>query len=150
MSDDQSKNYNTVYEKVVRRDDDLVGLIAYALYKQNKRDWLIQQRQRKGKDPTETELGAYLTAQQLDRTIQMYRDQAEAVLKDFGEQVIERATPELQQAAISGKIEETLRWYKQLPTGIAAAFIYTVILILIALVLRYAGIDFLSIISSSR
>jgi hypothetical protein len=60
MSDEDSKNYNTVYEKIVQRDDDLVGLIAYALYKQNKRDWLIQQRQRKSKEPTETELNAYL------------------------------------------------------------------------------------------
>jgi hypothetical protein len=66
----------------------------------------------------------------------MYRDQAATVLNNFGEQVIESATPEIQQMAISGKIEQSLRWYKQLPAGIAAAFIYTVILILIAVVLR--------------
>lgn len=150
MSEGEPQTYNTVYERLVQRDDDLVGLIAYALYKQNKRDWLVQHRERRGKNPTDTELNAYLSAQQLDGTIRMYRERAEAVLNEFGEQIIERATPEIQQSAITDKIEESLRWTQQLPTGIAAAFIYTVLLILIALVLRYAGIDLLGILSSTK
>ena len=40
MSDPDSQ-YNTVYERLVLRDDDLVGLIAYALYKQRKRAWVV-------------------------------------------------------------------------------------------------------------
>ena len=46
MTEAERKPYNTVYEKLVQRDDDLIGLIAYALYKQHRRDWLIAYRQR--------------------------------------------------------------------------------------------------------
>jgi hypothetical protein len=56
MTEAERKPYNTVYEKLVQRDDDLIGLIAYALYKQHKRDWLIAYRQREGREPSAAEL----------------------------------------------------------------------------------------------
>jgi hypothetical protein len=45
-------SYNTVYEKLVLRDDDLVGLISYALYKQRKRAWMIEFTSQKGLQAT--------------------------------------------------------------------------------------------------
>jgi hypothetical protein len=146
--DPEGQKYNTVYEKLVQHDDDLVGLIAYALYKQNKRDWLVEHRNRKAKDPTEAEMSAYLTSQQLDGTVRMYRERAAAVLDEFGKQVIDRATPDIQRDAVAGSIEKSLSWWRQIPTGIASALVYTILLIVIAIVLRHAGIDLLGIVSS--
>ena len=148
MTEAERKPYNTVYEKLVQRDDDLIGLIAYALYKQHKRDWLIAYRQREGREPSAAELSAYLMSQQLDRTVLMYRERAEAVLNQFGEQIIDRATPDIQRNSISSEISRSLTWWRQLPAGISAAIAYSALLILIALVLRYAGIDFSSILSA--
>jgi hypothetical protein len=148
MTEAERKPYNTVYEKLVQRDDDLIGLIAYALYKQHKRDWLIAYRQREDREPSVAELSAYLTSQELDRTVLMYRERAEAVLNQFAEQIIDRATPDIQRSAISSEISRSLTWWRQLPAGIFAAIVYSVLLILIALVLRYAGIDFLGILSA--
>lgn len=142
------KPYNTVCEKLVQRDDDLVGLIAYALYKQHKRDWLIAYRQRRDRKPSDEELGAYLTAQQLDLTVRMSRACAETVLNDFGEQTLERATPDIQRNAISAEITSSLKWWRQLPTGVFSAAAYSALLLAIAFILRFAGIDLLSILTT--
>ncbi|CAL8968545.1 hypothetical protein RHODGE_RHODGE_04595 [Rhodoplanes serenus] len=148
MSGPDRKSYNTVYERLVQRDDDLVGLIAYALYKQHKRDWLVEHRERQGRDPNDDELKAYLTAQQLDRMIQMYRERAETVLNEFGDQILQEATPEIQRAAISAEIATSLAWWRQLPTGIASAFAYSLLLVGLTLVLRFAGVDVLGILTA--
>jgi hypothetical protein len=50
--------YNTIYERLVR-DDDLVGLDAYAIYKQSKRDWIKRHYQRHGVRPTPEPLDDY-------------------------------------------------------------------------------------------
>jgi hypothetical protein len=55
----------------------------------------------------------------------------------------------LQRAAIAGKIERSLAWYRQIPGGIVAAFSYTVLLISIVLVLKYSGIDLLGILNAA-
>lgn len=149
MSDVEPTSYNTVYETLVQRDDDLVGLIAYALYKQHKRDWLIAHHQKLGRSPSEQELGAYLTAQKLDSTVVMYRERATTVLENFGDAILSRATPDIAREAITSEITSALKWWRQIPTGIATALAYTLLLIAIALVLRYAGIDVLSVVATT-
>jgi hypothetical protein len=37
----ESSDVNRAYEQLVSGDDDLIGLIAYALYKKDKRDFYI-------------------------------------------------------------------------------------------------------------
>lgn len=49
-------DYNKVYETLVGDGKDVVGLVAYALYKQDKRDQIVEIKDRKSKNPSRSEL----------------------------------------------------------------------------------------------
>ncbi|SOE00287.1 hypothetical protein [Caenispirillum bisanense] len=54
--------YNRMFERLVEAGDEprLTGLLAYALYKERKRDWMIRFRGEKGRDPTPQEVEDYV------------------------------------------------------------------------------------------
>ena len=58
---------------MVRGDEDLPGLIGYALYKQNKRDWLASFFKIHGRDPTEAEVESYTVGERTQRRLETYR-----------------------------------------------------------------------------
>ncbi|WP_210497241.1 hypothetical protein [Microvirga antarctica] len=141
--------YNTVYEKLVTRDDDLVGLISYALYKQRKRSWMMDFRSQKKRVPNHDEGSSYLIGETTGSRLNDYRQQAEAILGSYADQIITSATPDIQKSAIAGKIEQSLRWYQQIPGGVVAAFSYSVFLICLVFVLKFVGIDILSVLNAA-
>ena len=49
---------NPVFSELVQGEEDLAGLVGYALYKLNKRDWLATFFKTHGRDPTEEEVQA--------------------------------------------------------------------------------------------
>lgn len=60
---DQAANapdYNPIFEKLVDGNDDqrneLIGIVAYALYKKAKREWAMDLWNRTGRKPTEEQL----------------------------------------------------------------------------------------------
>lgn len=53
------RTYNEVFERLVTDPDDIEGFIAYGLYKQAKREWLIDFHSRLGRAPNANELKAY-------------------------------------------------------------------------------------------
>jgi len=92
-------SYNTVYEKLVLRDDDLVGLISYALYKQRKRAWIVDFTNQKGRRPNADEQYSYLIGESTSSRLGDYRQQAEAILGSYADSILKSATPEIQKAA---------------------------------------------------
>jgi hypothetical protein len=152
MSESDDRSYNRVYEALVRSDDDLVGLVAYSLYKQHKRDWLIKFRQVRGVDPDPDQLDAFLLGERLPEQVARYHQAAAEALVDYSQASLAAEEPRIREEAIgeriaaaAHRIEASGRWYRQIPAGIISALIYTVLLIAVLLVLRYAGVDLDSI-----
>lgn len=78
------------------------------------------------------------------------------MLRSYAESAIADARPPIPSDAVESAIGDALRrfeaasqWYRQIPTGFVSALVYTVFLIALALVLRYAGIDLISILQST-
>jgi hypothetical protein len=71
---------NPMFDKLVEREDDTVGLLAYALYKQSKRDWLVAFLEMHGRAPTDAESRAFITGEQLPRRMLTYRQLAQQQL----------------------------------------------------------------------
>lgn len=69
-----------VFGKLVRGDDDIVGLVAYALYKQNKIDWVRAFERERGRAPSEAEFGAYIVGENTARRVATYRFLAESTI----------------------------------------------------------------------
>jgi hypothetical protein len=69
-----------VFKKLVNADDDLVGLIAYGLYKQNKYEWLAAFEKSCGRRPGADEFTAYALGEGTPRRVTAYRSLAETFL----------------------------------------------------------------------
>ncbi len=126
---------NRAYEQLVSGDDDLIGLIAYALYKKDKRDFYIGWQEQHGSPPQSDHMKAFsasvLTLGQQLRYRTAARDMIDAYAKtvsDAEKPLIEKGavTERFEQAA--RKVEELIRWYRQIPAGIVAGLVLAIVL----------------------
>ena len=78
---------NVVFTSLVTGDRDIVGLVAYSIYKQNKYDWLQAYSRLQGRMPNADEAQAYLLGESTLRRLATYRHLAEAVLDGRGPDV---------------------------------------------------------------
>ena len=79
--------HNIVFTSLVTGDQDVVGLVAYSIYKQNKYDWLMAFSRTKGRMPDESEAQSYLLGESTTRRLATYRHLAEATLEGRGIEV---------------------------------------------------------------
>jgi hypothetical protein len=137
-------HYNPIYEKLVDESGDgadLVGLVAYALYKRAKRNWARELRARRQRKPTAEELDAYVDTWTADR-LEGVKSEAGAALAEYASAVVAEQEPEILRRALRGSF-----WRAVWPSMVAA-FLYTLILIGAAFVLARAGVDFIGILRS--
>lgn len=78
---------NPVFKSLVTGDSDVVGLVAYSVYKQNKHDWLLAFAKAKGREPEEAEITAYIIGESTPRRLSIYRHLAHATLDGKGPDV---------------------------------------------------------------
>ncbi|PRH87423.1 hypothetical protein C5L14_12460 [Labrys okinawensis] len=71
---------DNVFDRLVHDEEDVVGLLAFSLSMQNKRDWLVAFKKEVGRDPTPQELAAYDIGERIDRRLATYRKLAEHAL----------------------------------------------------------------------
>lgn len=131
--------HNTMYERLVDQSDNKVqGFIAYGLYKTAKREWVRGFEADHGRPPRTPEVAAYVSTY-TPQTVNAFEAQARGVLAQFAEGIIADARPEMVEAALRGD------FWKNVFQSMAANAIYTVALLVLAVVLTAAGIDILGI-----
>lgn len=146
MTTDTSKApYNPIFSRFVDAERDegeqLSGLVAYGLYKVAKREWAAELGSRENRKPTELELESYIRTWTESR-LRGLADQAEGVLGAYASTVVDAARPQIREDAIRGT------FWSGVGLSIAANAFYTVGLILLLIILRYAGVDLLSILTA--
>lgn len=141
-------DYNQAYESLVKADDDVHGLLAYALYKQHKRDWIMSYKKDHGGPPGEADLAAFMRSQLLPKAIDGHLRTARSILENFTGEVVETAKPKHEKEAITRRIEVALGYWRSVWAGMGAAFFYTLFLIGLTAVLKFGGIDLLGILAS--
>jgi hypothetical protein len=150
VSQAEHPRYNKVFETLVSGREDLVGLIAYALYKWHKREWLLRLREKR--EPTGSDEEAFLATVFAD--IDSYGERAKEVLAKYGEVYVEDARPQIERQAIQGRMEDAAErveraghWGRQIVTGVASSVATTVVFVLLAIGLQAAGIDLIDILN---
>lgn len=96
-----SEGYSTAFEKLVDTenvDEDLVGLLAYAYYKRDKRDLAI------GGEFSEEQLADH-HRRLTDRLVRQYRENALIRLESYSNEVLERARPQIAEETRTESIE---------------------------------------------
>ncbi|HEY1940708.1 MAG TPA: hypothetical protein VGH40_01170 [Roseiarcus sp.] len=83
-------DHNPIFEALVTPDEDISGLVAYSIYKQNKRAWLDDFIKATGRGPTEAESRAYIIGESTERRLNTYRHLAASTLAGQGPRALGR------------------------------------------------------------
>lgn len=75
--------YNFIYEKLVVSEDDLVGLIAYGIYKRHKIEFITRIKEELKREPTDDECHSFFIASTTSSQLEKYRSQAENMLLEM-------------------------------------------------------------------
>ncbi len=75
---------NPIFEALVTREGEVAGLVAYSIYKQNKRAWLQDFIKATGRPPSDAETRSYIIGESTDRRLVTYRHLAAATLAGQG------------------------------------------------------------------
>ncbi|MBY3093932.1 hypothetical protein GYN07_23045 [Rhizobium leguminosarum bv. viciae 248] len=124
-----------VLEFYIEGEDDLIGLLAYALYERQKRDFVLSHRKRNaGRSPDEAELAAvnsnYLSTD-LRNTL---RDRASQILSSYAETYVEAMEPQIRLSAVNSdalrqvrniekSIKRRLGFWRQVRAGFAVTLL---------------------------
>ena len=142
--------FSTIFRRLVKSSDDLVGLIAYGIYKQSKRDWIIQYKEKHKRRPNSDAMNDYhdhFTDTDLDR----FRNEAEGMMVAFSDVIvadkrpyIEKEIRELEFSALKRDIQVEIKNSTKLSTAILASVIaWFISLAIIALVVVVMNRDVL-------
>ena len=75
--------YNLIYAKLVTAEDDVVGLIAYGIYKKHKIEFITKIKDEHGREPTADECRSFFAASTTSSQLSNYRSQAETMLSEM-------------------------------------------------------------------
>ena len=152
IGDDQSgseksaQHYNRVFEKFVGESpdgmSDIVGIVAYGIYKNAKREWATDFRSSYNRAPSQDDLNAY-HATWTPAQIQSARNSAAQVMAEYADSVISAEEPRILKDALKGS------FWPSVFTSISANVLYTLALIAIAIILARAGIDLIGLLSTA-
>lgn len=137
-----SRKYNYIYNQLVENSTDIVGHIAYALYKEDKIKYIEKfKAEHNDQEPTESDLEPFHKTSCLDGSLERYNFMAVNILQNFLTYSLEESTKEIEDKCIHshkqmlGEVITPLKpgskwdsfWFG-VGQSIAGAFIFALIL----------------------
>lgn len=143
------RNYNPIYSKIVENEFDLVGHIAYSLYKKQKIEYIQSHKLKNERDIHDVELIPFNEFSSSPVSIKGYRIQAETILQGFLENLFADQLEEYKQELkddytnlISEALEpikpskKSAQFWFGVWQGVVATFVFTLIVGLIIFFLQ--------------
>lgn len=141
-------SFDKAYETFVSDDDDIEGLLAYAIFKRHELRWLDEHHKANSKSPTPTESATFLTA--AITSSNQYETESASALIAFAEDFVEQRRPRIERSAIEGRIAEATSFRSTVTSSIIGFASVSIILVIIALVVRLLGVDILDVLSITK
>ncbi|WP_054512540.1 hypothetical protein [Chryseobacterium sp. ERMR1:04] len=143
------RNYNYIYSKLIEKDSDLIGHIAYSLYKKSKIEY-IEQQQTGGNQLTDSDLVPFNAFSSSDSSIDSYKLKAELIVQGFIENVLEEELENYKEQAVNQQAEIlkgiikplTSGFWGNVLAGLVSAFIFAAILAIIGFIIQFNGSTF--------
>jgi hypothetical protein len=111
--------HNTIFDNLVKVEGEVAGLVAYSIYKQNKRAWLHDFIKATGRPPTDAESRAYIIGESTERRLATYRHLAAATLAGQGPETPTAASMTLRQSSSNRPVSFFIVWAIVLVAAIA-------------------------------
>lgn len=133
------RKFNYVFNRLVRADDDLPGMIAYCLYKKHKIEHIKEFNTKYGKDPTDEELQGFHSSSNENTLIDFYYSKADEMLVGFSNSVIDYSKPLIESDfAQNMPCKQNSFWYG-VWQSVAGSFLFIIILGLLAVITSLAS-----------
>lgn len=91
-----NESYNNIYSELVDDPDDILGIIAYSFYKQQKIEFIQAFREKNSRPPTDSELQTFYITSNGPASLASYRTKAEALSREFIDAVLEEQLQTIQ------------------------------------------------------
>lgn len=128
--------YNPIYNKLVKDDKDLVGLIAYALYKQHKIEFIKSfKASHDNADPKQGDFESFYVGSCTTSSLNSYRDEAQILLEKltlaaareeidaFENEMLQDYKKEIAEAVKSNQP----KWWNSVIYSVIGAFVFSII-----------------------
>jgi hypothetical protein len=145
----EENSYNSIYEKLVESEDDINGMIAYALYKREKIEFIRGSLSKYSRPPNEAERESFHLSSNTDARLNAYKIQAGVIAREFLEISLEEKVKEIedkwQEGYLQGQIGSDLKELKRFGPGVLQGvvsswiFSFSVALVLLAAVVIRVG-----------
>ncbi|MBQ3449558.1 MAG: hypothetical protein IJG34_06665 [Synergistaceae bacterium] len=120
--------YSDVYNRIVKDDNDVEGLVAYGIYKNTKREFIRKTQNELGLMDIPDDVMEEFYLSQTDYVLDLYRKHAKSILREFLDSLYSKDI-EREKQKMEGKYEklaDSVRpsfWYGVLQ-GIVASFLF--------------------------
>lgn len=142
--------YNWIYRELVESENDLVGAIAYSLYKRHKIEYINQCESETGNPPTNEQMAEFYRFSSSPTSLAGYRHKAEMILSSLLQFTTESIASDLQQqnkeviynelqtllAPIQVEIAKKRSWRQILFEAVVSVIGTVVVFILVGLLLK--------------
>lgn len=140
------RNYNYIYSNLVEKESDLIGHIAYSLYKKSKIEY-IEKQKADGKEVTDADLIPFNNFSSSESSIESYKIKAELIVQGFIDNVLEEELENYKEQAVNQQAQIlqniikplTTGFWKSVWAGLVSAFIFALVLALIAFIIQFNG-----------
>ncbi|MEQ7920018.1 hypothetical protein ABQX22_12565 [Xanthomonas sp. WHRI 1810A] len=104
-------DYNYIYKELVADESDILGKLAYSLYKRQKIEYIQTFKEKHGNDPTDADLMAFHDVSNNASQLDGYRNQAEQLALSFLETSLANEAKELEEL-YSAKADNEIRSFR--------------------------------------
>ncbi len=147
----EQDHYSKAFETFVEHEADIVGLLAYSLYKQRKRDWVVKHKEdHENRPPLAERHIDYERSMLIERVVTDLREKAESLLVAYASQYTQLQAPQIREDALSAEILnaksaiiQSQSLWRQIVQGLGTSIITTAILVLLVIAAGLFGIDVL-------
>ncbi len=91
-----SKKFNKIYNQLVKDEDDFIGMVAYAIYKKCKVEYIEKFEEEKGRTPTDEELISFHSSSCLATVVSGYEKQAIDLIRRFSDNLLANEVEEVE------------------------------------------------------
>ncbi|MEI6317440.1 MAG: hypothetical protein WCS09_02920 [Pseudomonadota bacterium] len=133
---------HSTYSLLVEDDDDLIGHVAYALYKREKLKFCEAYVRKHNREPDVAALQTFIDGCNLDTRLRSYRSEAELLLGAMSEYQLEEAVKEIREDAkddVIRQLKEAKSWRRLAGEGVFQSLVTAAFWAVLVLIL-YAGL----------
>ena len=131
------KKYNYIYGKLVSSPEDVIGLLAYSIYKQHKIEFIEDFKKKKGSAPTDADIENFIMSSVTQSQLEKYRESANTILSETVADAVQdemgRMSLDFQNVIEPVVKKHSSSWIKTVLLNVIGSFVFSIILVIIFL-----------------